>query len=592
MCGINGFTFPDERRIRLMNAATAHRGPDDMSSYVGHGVSLGHNRLSMTDLGPGATQPFWSVDRRHAIVFNGEIYNHMELRLALAGYPFTGTSDTETVLAAYERWGADSVLKFHGMFAFAIWSPEREELFLARDSGGVKPLYYEIAGGEFRFSSEIKGLLAHGDRYPISLPAFSLYMRCGYVPGPLTIFSGIFKFPAGHHGVFSRGALRIERYAPDSMPGLPYANRAVALEAIRSSLQSSVSRHFSALRPIGMYLSGGIDSGVILDCASRAHISPLRTFSVSYALRDDEDPQKFNVDAILARRVAATYGTHHEETVVHPHDVIPLLLRAAFHLDEPIGNPTVISMMAVARDASRGVRAVLSGDGGDELFGGYPRYPLSRRIALLGLLRGDSPLDRFGLFMWEKDVRILPFVSRRLLSDSHRALFGDLWNTSRFPDFTSSFMDIDRRTWLMDESLMSADKMSMASGLEVRVPFLDPAVIAVSDRLPLRGKAGFFSTKILLREAFRGRLPDYILHQPKRGWMSPGAKWLRYPAIHARAKEMCSTSTCSVTSSFFDWASVHDAFDRHAKRKEYHMPMLWKILAFQAWAGAFRQSLT
>lgn len=598
MCGINGFTASDPRRIQAMNAATLHRGPDGMAFHAAPGISLGHNRLNMTDLGPSAAQPLWSHNRRHAIVFNGEVYNHQELRRELAGYPFTGMSDTETVLAAYERWGVNALPKLHGMFAFAVWSPDRQELFLARDASGVKPLYYEIVHGELRFSSEIKGLLAHHGRRAISLPAFSFYLRCGYVPAPLTMFSGVAKFPAGHYAVFSRGVFRIDRYASHSLPGVPYESRAMALEAIRSSLQSSVSRHLASERPLGMYLSGGIDSGAILDCASRSSDSPLRTFSVSYALQDDESPEKFNADAALARRVAAAYGTHHEETVVSPDDVPSLLSRAAFHLDEPIANPTVISMMALARDASRSVRAVLSGDGGDELFGGYPRYPLSRRISALRFLPRfmrppplrdiDSPLDRFGLFMWEKDARILPFVPARFLSPDHRAFFGNLFDASQLADFTSSFMDIDRRTWLVDESLMSADKMTMASGLEARVPFLDPAVIAVSDRLPVPSKASFFSTKILLREAFRGRLPDYILDQPKRGWMSPGAKWLRRPAVHAWAKEMCSASTCAATAPFFDWGAVHRAFDRHAERKEYHLPMLWKALAFQAWASAFR----
>ncbi len=605
MCGINGFTFEDERLIRGMNAATAHRGPDGADFHVGLGISLGQNRLSISDTDSAARQPLWSHDRRHIIVFNGEIYNHIALRSELSGFPFRTMSDTETILAAYGRWGARCVERFDGMFSFAIWTPERDELFLARDPQGVKPLYYRHENGQFFFSSEMKGLLADGSKYPLSLAAFSLYMRSGYVPGPFTMFSGVLKFPPGHRGCFSQGMLRIEPYTPlvdhSRFSRVPYGSRSAAREGIREAISESVTQQLVARRPLGIYLSGGLDSSVILDCAFRASSSPLSTFSAGFDLHDGEEGMKFNADFFLARRIAAHYGTRHHESLVAGFDIIPLLELASFHLDEPIANPTAIAMMKLARDASSDIRVILSGDGGDELFGGYKRYRLSRRMDLLRLLprflqpsiiRETEPfLDRFGLFMWEKDARLASVLTDDFLTDEHRRLFGVLWERARGSLFESAFMDIDRETWLVDESLLRTDRTTMAYGIEARVPFLSASVIAVSRRTPLSYKVDIFTTKSIMRGAFRGRVPDYVLNQPKRGWISPGAKWLRRPGLHAYANELFSASYCPATAHLFKWDAVRTLLDRHVSRDEYALQILWKILSFQAWAHAFEKNI-
>ncbi len=606
MCGINGFTFSDTGLIRAMNAATTHRGPDGADFHVGEGISFGHNRLRISDTDPATNQPFWTHDRRHAIVFNGEIYNHADLRAELFGYPFRTASDTETILAAYERWGARCVERFEGMFSFALWTSERAELFFARDPQGVKPFYYRHENQQLIFSSEIKGILAHGSAHPLSRDAFSLYMRCGYVPGPLTMFSGILKLPPGHRGYFSKGMLRIEPYAfraeTDGSLPIPYPSRRAAHEGIRTALRQSVAQQLVAERPLGICLSGGIDSGIILDCASRVSRNPLMTFSAGFDLQDDEEGEKFNADLFLARRVAAAYGTRHHETIVAGSEIIPLLELASFHLDEPIANPTVIAMMKLACEASRDVHVLLSGDGGDELFGGYPRYRTSRRIGLVRMLPRflqprairalETPLDRFGLFMWEKDARLARVVSDGFLSDAHLTLFGAFWDGADRADFEASFMDIDRRTWLVDEALLRTDKTMMAYGIEARVPFLSRSVLAAARRIPAHHKAGIFSTKRILRRAFRGRLPDYILDQPKRGWISPGAKWLRRPGIRAYANEAFSASYCPATARLFKWDGVRELLGRHASREQYALQVLWKILAFQGWAAAFSKSIS
>lgn len=589
-----------------MNAATAHRGPDGSAAYIGNGISLGHNRLSIADLNPLSFQPFSSYDNRHIIVFNGEIYNHAALRAELSGYPFRTASDTETIVAAYERWGSACVARLEGIFSFALWIPERGELFLARDRQGVKPLYYRHDSGHLSFSSEIKGLLADGSVHALSSAAFSLYMRCGYVPGTLTMFTGILKFPPGHFGYFSHGTLRIEPYAPSDhhthSSSIPYKSPSAAHEGVRKAIDDSVREQLVAERPIGVYLSGGIDSGILLDSASRISSSPITTFSSGFELSEREEKGKFNADLLLARRIAAAYGARHHEALVTDQEIIPLFELGSFHLDEPMANPTVIAMMKLAREASRDVRVVLSGDGGDELFGGYKRYQESRRMNILRLIprffwpsavRGAiSDLERFGLFMWEKDARLAPIVVPGTLTDEHRSFFGSLWDKGAHSSFELSFMDIDRRTWLVDEALLRTDKTTMAYGIEGRVPFLSSAVLSASRRVPLAYKVDVFTTKGILRGAFRGRVPDYILDQPKRGWISPGAKWLRRPSVHAYAKEIFSASYCPTTAHLFKWDALRGLLNRHASHEEYALQILWKVLAFQAWAHAFRKNIS
>lgn len=603
MCAVNGFTFNDLALVRKMNAATRHRGPDGAGIFNAEGISLGHNRLSIVDTSERAAQPMKSHDGRLVISFNGEIYNFKELRASLSpDYPFKTDSDTEVLLAAYVRWGPDCLSRINGIFAFALWDTDKQELFLARDAMGVKPLYYFRSSGGIIFSSEIKGILAHGISRAINMDAFDMYMRGGYVPAPLTMFEGVLKFPAGHYARYRNGVFTIMPFAHTAPFPLEGAGL-VTPDILAGALDSAVRRQLAADRPVGVYLSGGIDSSIILDSAARFLSQPPRTFSTGFALDATEDPEKFNADAVIARRTAAWYGSTHYAIECTPHDVIPLLHAGAWHLDEPVANPTMIPMLCLARAArSTGTPVVLTGDGGDELFGGYARYRMSRRIGLLRALppffrpsavrHASSAFDHFLLFMSNKDKAVNEVVRAGIMSGAHRNFFFNIFNGNFVAGRTieRTLMDVDRCTWLVDEALLRVDKAAMAHGIEARVPFLDPSVVALADRLERNQAVGLFRTKILLKKAFADRLPPPVRIQQKRGWFAPAAKWMRVPAIRAHMGAMLSPDYSPATRDLFRWNSLSRMLEDHADKKRYNATMLWTVIAFQAWACAFLNS--
>ncbi|HYC83416.1 MAG TPA: asparagine synthase (glutamine-hydrolyzing), partial [Candidatus Paceibacterota bacterium] len=283
MCAINGFNFKDPELIKAMNALTGHRGPDATRVYEGRGITLGHNRLSIIDISDQSAQPMKNTKGNLAIVFNGEIYNFQELRKELAGYPFKSSGDTEVILAAYEKWGKECVKKFNGIFAFAIWDEERQELFVARDPMGVKPLYYSWDNGRFVFSSEIKAISEHRDMRRLNRDAFNRYLRVLYVPEPLTMIEGIYKLPAASYGAVTNGKLSIERYWQPGPPEYLRLSREELAGMVRKEVTSSVKRQMISDRPLGVYLSGGIDSSVVLHSMSELR-KDIDTFSVGFEL--------------------------------------------------------------------------------------------------------------------------------------------------------------------------------------------------------------------------------------------------------------------------------------------------------------------
>ena len=367
MCAINGFNFAAPDIIRQMNARTNHRGPDQTNVLVEEGISLGHNRLSIIDLSVAAGMPMESHDGRYVIVYNGELYNYLALRDELAaGYPFRTASDTEVILAAYARWGVGALERFNGMFAFAVWDRQKKELTVARDQAGIKPLYYYWQDGRFIFSSEIKAILEH-PAVPrrLSAPALNHYLRALYVPGPLTMFSGINKLLPGQTARLKAGELTIEPYCvPSPAPALTGSSGQMA-ELVARTIDEAVRRQLVSDRPVGVYLSGGIDSSVVLDAMSRER-SRIDTFSVGYDLLPGENADKFNQDFIQAGRTARHYGTRHHEVLVSPKDVIELFEKTVWHMDEPISKPNAIAMMKLAHFVKPTATVVLGGDGGDE----------------------------------------------------------------------------------------------------------------------------------------------------------------------------------------------------------------------------------
>jgi len=616
MCAINGFNFRDEDLIVRMNKATAHRGPDRTGIFLGDGVSLGHNRLSIIDLSFLADQPMKSANGRLAIVFNGEIYNFKELRDVLRDYyPFSTNSDTEVILAAYQQWGRDCVNRLDGIFAFAIWEIEERKLFLARDHLGVKPLYYFWDGALFIFSSEIKAILQHNLRRTLDQETFNLYLRVLYVPGPRTMLQGIKKLAPAHRAFFFAGQLSIDQYwQVVQSPEYIDSSRSEAPAALREKITTAVEQQLISDRPLGIYLSGGIDSSTVLDCVSRVR-NKISSFSVGFDLTKEEQVDKFNQDFHLARRTARYYGTDHHEILVSAADLLHYFEKSVWHLDEPVANPTIIAMMKLASFTSDKVQVVLVGDGGDELFGGYKRYRLSRLISCFGnaawalrpllffsrrwreLASSDADINgvgRYMLLMFQKRAVWERLISSLMLTDYPRQFFTEKFFVagSRVGrDLEEMLMEIDRQTWLVDESLLRTDKTSMAFGLEARVPLLSRQVVEFSNRIRACHKVGILQNKIIMKQAFADRLPSFLLQQPKRGWVSPGAKWLRRPAVYEMVKSVLSPAYHSNNKNLFRWAGVEKILDDHYSKKEYNLTAIWALLTFQVWSKQYNVGL-
>ena len=605
MCAIGGFNWSSEELIRAMNRSMTHRGPDGSDTYVDNNMSLGHNRLAIIDLSERAAQPMRSSNGRFIIVFNGEIYNFKELKNELKEYSFVSESDTEVILAAYIHWGRDCVKRLNGIFAFAIWDTQERELFLARDHSGVKPLYYHWDGKKLIFASEIKAILEHDIPRTLDQEAFSHYMRLLYTPAPKTMFRSVTKLSPGSYAVLSGGSFSVRSYWDvKNEPGT--GSYEEHKKRIRTLVEEAVERQLVSDRPLGLYLSGGIDSSVVL-ASMRKVRSNIDTFSVGFKLREGEEREKFNADFELARTTAAHFGTTHHEVLLEPGEVVPLFKKAVEHLDEPISNPTIIPMFKLSEFVKPLATVVLGGDGGDELFGGYERYRLSRIETIYqklprfvrGLFSffsffkklGTPPgIQRFSQFMFQKDSILLRVVREPFFKSAVSDQFFDknFFAGRSMRDFENLFMEVDRKSWLADESLMRSDKMAMAHGVEARVPLLDPRLVEFAATLSLTEKVDIFSTKKIFKDAFKDVLPAYLFNEPKRGWFSPGAKWLRYPEVLAFAQDVLSPDYYQPTAALFNWEEVATILDDHVRGRAYNLTLIWAILTFQVWARHFK----
>lgn len=608
MCAINGFNFKDRDLVERMNRVTEHRGPDGTGTFVDDNLTLGHNRLSVIDLSQAAGQPMYSHDQNLVIVFNGEIYNFAELRQLLQDYPFRTKSDTEVILAGYARWGGEVVTKLHGIFAFAIWDRSKRELFLARDRSGVKPLYYFWDGTRFVFSSEMKGILEHDLPRVVDHEAFNHYLRVLYAPAPYTMLKGISVLPPGSILNLSGGQVTvapyIRTYIRQSQSAVASYDEARGL--LRTKTMDAVRRQLVSDVPVGVYLSGGIDSSTVLFAALQ-YQKNINTFSVGFDLSAGEEREKFNHDFELAKRTAAFFGSMHHPLMVSGDEVARSFEAMAIQNDNPVSNPTAIAMLHLARRAKQDVTVVLTGNGGDEVFGGYERYRLAllasyyRRLPSFIRVVGElhprirkssikTDVDLFASLMFQKDAQLSRVIAPPLWNaGSCTSEFFSTQYLSRFSgDSVSRLMETDRASWLPDQALALADKMSMRAGIEERVPLLDDELVDFAISLPRRYKVTAFTTKKILRDAFRSDLPDFLFRQPKRGWFAPGAKWLRHPAVEQVAREVLSPSYYAGTKAAFKWDALSAMLDGHINKTEYNVSVLWALMTFQVWARHYR----
>jgi len=550
MCGICGVLSlseaePDVDLAGRMAGSLAHRGPDGEGFYSDSAIALGHRRLSIIDLATG-DQPIFNEDGSVAIVFNGEIYNYRELRqdLVRKGHQFRTTGDTEVIVHLYEERGVECVRDLNGMFAFALWDSRRQRLLLARDPLGEKPLYYATVGDRLLFASELKAIL-RSDSVPRELDASALddYLAYGYVPAPRTIYASVRKLPSGHRLVVERGREELSRYWHPWSGAQRELSEAEAVRELAELLQDAVRLRLRSDVPVGAFLSGGIDSSLVVALAAREHPG-LQTYSVRIKeLGFDESP--------YARLVAERFGTdHHEIDVDVPHlDELPMLAR---HFDEPFADPSAIPTYYVTQAASRHLKVCLSGDGGDELFAGYSQYRrgwLERGLELLPpsalgtvaralpeSLPGVGLLTRMSVAGAERHLAMVGLFSREqrraLLQPRYRPSVDDgVWllaEAHAWPDLDEieHRMLADQLSYLPEDILVKVDRTAMRNSLEVRVPFLDPRLVHFANSLPLSLKIDGTRQKRLLRRLLvEVGLPE-LADRPKKGFGIPLKSWL------------------------------------------------------------------
>ncbi len=599
MCGINGFTWEDENLINQMNRKTEHRGPDGTRRFLEQGISLGHNRLAIIDLDPRSSQPMESADGRYVIVFNGEIYNYRELKAELPLYPYKTEGDTEVILAAYAAWGTASFSRLSGIFAFGIWDRKEKKLIVARDHAGVKPLYFMRNEKGCAFSSELSALLPLSGA-SLDHEALDLYFSLLYVPHERTLVRDVKKLGAGMYLTCESGAApRIERYRTTPQPEA----EGVTKETVRRTIGGAVGAQLVSDRPVGVFLSGGFDSSIVLHHVME-HTGKAQTFTTGFELpeADSTEYEKFNADMYLARKTAVFYGTTHHEQLISLATVRDSLEEVFLAVDEPIANSANVPSYHLSKFAREHVVVALDGSGGDELFGGYDWYRLNRIAAYYKMLplkvqhtlgHAHPLLHKMSLDSSDYYLASMgqePDVLRRMVPgrDPHATartyIEGRYGVPKKGETFLERMMDIHRTLWLVDESLTRTDKLGMAHGLEIRVPLLDTAVEALAARIPAPEKASFFTTKRPLKNAYRGVLPEHVYGQPKRGWFPPGAKWLRDPGIERALRSILSPGYYTGTSNLFDWDAVESMMDDHIARRGYYFKPLWALATFQVWA--------
>jgi asparagine synthase (glutamine-hydrolysing) len=618
ICGIVNFESDpvDRGTIERMTGALAHRGPDDAGYFVEGRVGLGHRRLSIIDLS-GGKQPIFNEDRSAAIVFNGEIYNYRDLAavLASAGHTFKTRSDTETILHAYEEYGDGCVDHLRGMFGFAIWDRAKRRLLLARDRLGVKPVYYYRSGRFLAFASEIKSLLEIPSvPREVDPEALDLYLSLRYVPGPRTMFKNIFRLQPGHVLVADDGGVRITKYwdidYPDPEPRTPE----YLLERFRELLEESVRMRLEAEVPLGVFLSGGLDSSAILATMSKiAGGDRVKTFSVGYEASGAEEESANEFE--YARLAADAFASEHHEYRLDARnfaDSVPGLVR---YLDEPLADPSCIPLYFISKLAREHITVVLSGEGADEILAGYGIY--SKMLALDRIYKGAGPLGRLAPwiarltpseklrhyvrmcgqpletryrgvsrgFSAESKLRLVGGDRMKQSDERLQEVFGGYFQAAAKASPLDQMLYVDAKVWLPDDLLIKADKMTMANGLELRVPFLDHKMVEFAATLPNASKIHGKGGKTLLRSAMRGVLPDAIIDRPKKGFPIPIASWLRtslrqFTRDHLLARD-------SACSRYVDRDETARIMQQHEQGRVDRSQEIWTLLVFEFWHRNF-----
>lgn len=622
MCGLLGMLSGHSDAPNYVDAikralpCMRHRGPDDAGTWNDDDVVFGFNRLSIIDLEHSHQPLRWGPPEnpeRYALTFNGEIYNYVELREELQdhGYKFRTSGDSETIVVGYHHWGEEVVEHLRGMFAIAVWDSEKRTLFLARDQFGIKPLFYATTDKGTVFSSEKKCILEMAPELGLELDldrrAIEHYVDLQYVPEPETLHSHIRRLESGCTAtILPGGKVMDNRYFRPrfEVTKVPAGKEQDLFDRIARVLEDSVEKHMRADVTVGSFLSGGIDSTAIAALAKR-HNPNLLTFTTGF-----EREGYSEVD--VAAESAEAIGAEHIVKVVSPEEYAEAIPRIMWYLDDPVADPSLVPLYFVAREARKHVKVVLSGEGADELFGGYTIYkeplslapfeklpsPLLKGLNHLGailpegmkgkslLQRGTTPMEEryYGnarSFNFEQLQRVLPWAKREW---DHREVTAPIYAQSRHMDPVARMQHLDLFTWMRGDILVKADKINMANSLELRVPFLDKEVFRVAESIPHDLKIAHGTTKYALRKAMEQIVPPHVLHRKKLGFPVPMRHWLAGDELYGWAQD---TITESQTEDIFDKAAVLEMLKEHRDGVSDHSRRLWTVLAFMVWHGIF-----
>ena len=618
ICGIVNFESDPVDRVVIerMTSALAHRGPDDAGCFIEGSVGLGHRRLSIIDLS-GGKQPIFNEDRSAAIIFNGEIYNYRDLAAVLtsAGHTFKTRSDTETILHAYDEFSDACVHLLRGMFGFAIWDRAKRRLLLARDRLGVKPLYYYRNGRFLAFASEIKSLLEiRSIPREVDPEALDLYLSLRYVPGPRTMFKNIFRLQPGHILTADDSGVRTSRYwdieYTDPEPHSPE----YLLERFRELVDESVRMRLVAEVPLGVFLSGGLDSSAILATMSKiAGGERVKTFSVGYAASGAEEESANEFE--YARLATDAFASEHHEYRLDARSFAQFVPDLVRYLDEPLADPSCVPLYFISKLAREHITVVLSGEGADEILAGYGIY--GRMLALDRIYKRSGPVSRLAPwlacltpseklrhcvrmcaqplqaryhgvcrgFSAEGMLRLVGADRVQQSAERMREIFGAYFKTVEKASPLDQMLYVDAKVWLPDDLLVKADKMTMANGLELRVPFLDHKMVEFAATLPNASKIHGKGGKTLLRTAMRGVLPDAIIDRPKKGFPIPISSWLRTSLRQfTRDHLLAGDSACG---RYIERRETARLVQEHEQGAVDRSQEIWTLLVFEFWHRHF-----
>ena len=611
MCGFAGYinnyaTFDKMEVIKAMADRIVHRGPDDAHYYVDDGISLGFRRLSIIDL-EGGRQPILNEDGSLVLLFNGEIYNYQSIReeLLKAGHVFTTKTDSEVILHGYEEYGKKILDRLRGMFAFIIWNKETKELFGARDIFGIKPFYYYRKDGEFLFGSEIKSFLSHPKfEKELDEDMIPLYLSYEYIPDERTIFKNVYKLPGAHCFTYKDGKLEVERYYHlryniEEDKSLEYWE-----DAITKEFSESVAMHQISDVEVGCFLSSGVDSSYVVKEVSKG-TEKIKTFSVGY------EEEKYS-ELPYAQDFSSVVGVPNIANKVSADEFFDAVPEIQYFMDEPLPNPSEIPLYFLAKNARRYVKVVLSGEGADELFGGYPMYlagghfdrythkvprPIRKALGTVARhapsFKGKNFIVRGAMESYQRFMRanyvfqsaerqkyLKRPIATKLPEEYSKRYFDEVPNL----DEPTQLQYADMHTWMIYDILLKADRMSMANSLELRVPFLDRKMLELSTRIPTRFRAANETTKIALRGAAIKQLPERTANKKKLGFPVPLNDWLREDKYYNKVKAAFQSD---IAEKFFVTGELMRLLDDHKSGKALNMQKIWSFYTFILWYEQF-----